>query len=34
VVILVGTLLAAIGGGKAGERYHRRVDRFAPSALP
>ena len=25
-VILVGTLLAAIAGGKAGERYHRRVD--------
>jgi hypothetical protein len=24
--ILVGTLLAAIAGGKAGERYHRRVD--------
>jgi hypothetical protein len=26
VAILVGTLLAAIAGGKAGERYHRRVD--------
>jgi hypothetical protein len=26
VIVLVGTLLAAIGGGKAGERYHRRVD--------
>jgi len=25
--IVVGTLLAAIGGGKVGERYHRRVDR-------
>ena len=25
-LILVGTLLAAIAGGKAGERYHRRVD--------
>ena len=24
--ILIGTLLAAILGGKAGERYHRRVD--------
>jgi hypothetical protein len=23
----VGTLLAAALGGKAGERYHRRVDR-------
>jgi hypothetical protein len=22
------TLLAAMGGGKAGERYHRRIDRF------
>jgi hypothetical protein len=31
VIILAGTLLAAIGGGKAGERYHRRVDRFGPS---
>lgn len=26
-VVLVGTLLAAMVGGKAGERYHRRVDR-------
>jgi hypothetical protein len=26
-VILVGTLLAAMSGGKMGERYHRRVDR-------
>jgi MFS family permease len=26
VVVLVGTLLAAMAGGKAGERYHRRVD--------
>ena len=25
--ILIGTLIAAILGGKAGERYHRRVDR-------
>ena len=25
-LILAGTLLAAIAGGKAGERYHRRVD--------
>jgi hypothetical protein len=24
----VGTLLAAVAGGKAGERYHVRVDRF------
>jgi hypothetical protein len=27
VVVLLGTLLAAVAGGKAGERYHRRVDR-------
>ena len=26
--ILVGSLLAAIVGGKAGERYHRRIDRL------
>jgi hypothetical protein len=26
-VVVVGTLLAAIVGGKAGERYHRKVDR-------
>ncbi len=26
IVILLGTLIAAIGGGKVGERYHRRVD--------
>ena len=26
VLILGGTLLAALAGGKAGERYHRRVD--------
>ena len=25
--ILIGTLLAAIAGGKAGERFHRKVDR-------
>jgi hypothetical protein len=25
-VVLVGALLAAMAGGKAGERYHRRVD--------
>jgi hypothetical protein len=25
--IVVGTLVAALAGGKAGERYHRRVDR-------
>lgn len=26
VVVLVGTLLAAVAGGKAGDRYHARVD--------
>ena len=25
--VIIGTLLAAIAGGKAGERYHRKVDR-------
>jgi hypothetical protein len=24
---VIGTLLAAIAGGKAGDRYHARVDR-------
>jgi hypothetical protein len=28
-VTLVGTLLAAVLGGKAGERFHRKVDRFS-----
>ena len=27
IAILIGTLLAAVAGGKAGEAYHRRVDR-------
>jgi hypothetical protein len=27
VVIVVGTLVAAVAGGKAGQRYHRKVDR-------
>jgi hypothetical protein len=27
VLVLVTTLLAAMGGGKAGERFHRKVDR-------
>jgi hypothetical protein len=27
IVILVVSLLAAMGGGKAGERYHKKVDR-------
>jgi hypothetical protein len=26
-IVLIGTLIAAMAGGKAGERYHRRVDR-------
>ena len=29
VVAILGTLLAAMAGGKAGERYHRKVDRVA-----
>jgi hypothetical protein len=29
IVVLVGTLLASVGGGKAGDRYHARVDAFA-----
>ena len=28
-IAVFGTLLAAVVGGKAGERYHRRVDRAA-----
>jgi hypothetical protein len=27
--VLVLSLLAAMAGGKAGERYHRKIDRFA-----
>jgi hypothetical protein len=27
MAILVGSLLAAMVGGKAGERFHRKVDR-------
>jgi hypothetical protein len=27
--VVVLTLLAAMGGGKAGERYHRKIDRLA-----
>jgi len=26
-IVLVATVLAAIAGGKVGERYHRKVDR-------
>jgi hypothetical protein len=25
--VVIGTLLAALGGGKAGERFHRKIDR-------
>jgi len=28
VAVVILTLLAAMGGGKAGERYHRRIDRL------
>ena len=27
VIVIVGTLIASIAGGKSGERYHRKVDR-------
>lgn len=27
--VLIGTALASIGGGKAGERYHKKIDRAA-----
>jgi hypothetical protein len=29
VAIVVGTLVAAVAGGKVGERYHKKVDRVA-----
>lgn len=29
LAVVVITLLAAMGGGKAGERYHRKIDRLA-----
>ena len=28
IAVVVGTVLAAIAGGKAGERYHRKIDRY------
>ena len=28
LLVLFGTLLAAMLGGKAGERYHRKIDRY------
>lgn len=33
VVIVLGTLLAAVLGGRAGEGFHRRVDRVATAAV-
>jgi cation transport ATPase len=33
-LVLIGTLLAAMAGGKAGERYHRRVDEAGLVAEP
>ena len=27
VIVVIGTLIAAMAGGKSGERYHRKVDR-------
>ena len=32
VAVLLGTLIAAVAGGKVGERYHRRIDRLAIGA--
>jgi hypothetical protein len=29
IAVLLGTLVAAIFGGKVGERYHKRIDRYA-----
>ncbi|HEX2892898.1 MAG TPA: hypothetical protein VHO29_02725 [Marmoricola sp.] len=29
IVVLAGTLLAAVAGGKVGQHYHARVDRYA-----
>jgi hypothetical protein len=28
VLVVIGTLLASMAGGKAGERYHRKIDRY------
>jgi hypothetical protein len=30
--VVLGTLLAAVAGGKTGERYHKKVDRFGYNA--
>jgi hypothetical protein len=30
--VVLGTLLAAVVGGKAGERYHRKIDRVGFTA--
>jgi hypothetical protein len=32
VAVVIGSLIAAIAGGKVGERYHRRIDRYAVDA--
>jgi hypothetical protein len=32
LAVLLGTLIAAVAGGKIGERYHRRIDRLAIDA--
>jgi len=32
IAVLLGSLIAAIAGGKMGERYHRRIDRVAVDA--
>jgi hypothetical protein len=29
IAVLLGTLVAAIFGGKVGERYHKKIDRYA-----
>jgi hypothetical protein len=28
IAVVVGTLLAAMAGGKAGQRYHNKIDRY------
>ena len=32
VAVVLGTLLAAVMGGKAGTRYHRKIDRVGDTA--
>ena len=31
-ILLLGTLLAAVAGGKAGTRYHRKIDKVGGHA--